>query len=450
MQLNESTYQYIETVSSQIYGITREFTDCIKRAADMASNYHYIVYYAFVNQVREKQIEAVRKIKEMYEDTRHGTEAIFVIMHGTQESEFSAELSSVLLEFEDRLSELISYCESIPSFRPETANPRIADADDEIYQSFSQYKNIIDKYPLNEPDESDDVVSNLFYSFFKESVKIYEELFCEYDRILSNVGVELEIRRSSLTRKRLLSRTLDRFGDVKTVVSGIAGVVENVQKKNFFGAAEELVGIGTSLVEKHEDDLRESRGRKLIENIDNVGKTIELVDNILDSMGSDIKESSAASAMKLITASAALMGQDVIKLQELKDSGKLDIGINLIGLSSDVISIVLSSGIHNKLFKLPSAANNALGLYEAILKRFSDNDVHFRVQLVDHFLHEQAKKMNDYNKELKEYKQKVLQKLPAKKPKAPKWMKAHKGAQFVAAKIEKIEDGLSNLKSEVT
>lgn len=398
MRLNEGTYQYIEQAAFQLESLTCTLAKAVENARNQAYDYHYRVYFAFINNVRSKFLAAVRNIKDMFVGTRQAVEDITVTVLG--EREVNTAVISAMSAFDDVLTLLVIRCEGIARCQGETDNPIMANADDAFYRSFSGYRNCIANYQLSEPQEADDIVSKVIYDFYSESIKIYEKLFGECDKMLLDIGEKLDVRRKSLDSGRRSSQMGNLFDDAKTMLSGLTGAAKKVRERNPYSAAEKLVSIGTSLAEKYVDSVpRESIGRKLIDGLDNMGKVIELVDNMANAMGSDIKESYAASAIKLFTA-ITLINQDMIDLQKLKESGKLDIVINLAGVGSNVMRVMTSKGIFSKVLKLPSTVDSAFGLYEAVLKRYSDVDVHVRLEPVDHFLHEQAKKMDDYNKKL--------------------------------------------------
>lgn len=435
MQFDENTYQYMEKASSQIEGITCALAVYIENIGDVVKDYHYRVYNDFVNEVREKQIEAIKKIKEIFCDTRVAVENMSSTMYASLASR--VRLSSALTDFDEKLGRLVIHCENIRACVSNTENPLIADAGDEIYKSFAGYKKLLDDYPLSEPNDSDDVVSNLIYSYYSESISIYGDLFAEYDKMLSSIGGKLEVRHSALTKKSHLFKRLDKLDTAKTAVAGMVGVAKNVYSGDIFGAIEKGICICASLAEKYKGVFpKESAARSMLNSVETIGKTIELINGMFDVIEPDIKESSAVSASKLFIA-ASLLRNGGTSIQQMKETGKLDVLINAAGLATNVVSLTTSKGVPGKLLNLPKTASSGFGLYKAALKYYHKNNIHKMPKAVDKFLHDQAEKMDKYNRDVEEYKEKVIQKVPAKKPKAPPWMRVHSGVQSVSMTVKK-------------
>ena len=70
MQLNEDTYEYMKKASFQIEGITCALSAYIENAIDIVKEYQYKVYNELLNEIRNKHIDAVVQIKDIFEDTR--------------------------------------------------------------------------------------------------------------------------------------------------------------------------------------------------------------------------------------------------------------------------------------------------------------------------------------------------------------------------------------------
>ena len=195
MQLNEDTYEYMKQVSSQIEGITCALSVCIESTIDTANEYHYKVYNELLNEIRKKHIEAVIQIKDIFESTSNSIENIAVCIKASDSSR--SVLHDELKDFEECLGRLVIHCKNIRECNTSTENPVIPNANDEIYKCFSGYKHLINDYFVSAP-EDDDVVSSVVYSFYNESINIYDNLFGDYDKLMDGLGVELQERRETL------------------------------------------------------------------------------------------------------------------------------------------------------------------------------------------------------------------------------------------------------------
>ena len=428
----------MEKASSQIEGITCALAVYIENTADVVREYHYQVYNDFVNDVRDKQIEAIKTIKDIFCDTRTSIENMAASICASSSSK--AELALKLVEFEDKLGRLVIHSENIRKCESSTENPIIADASDDIYRSFAGYKRLIDEYPLSEPYESEDAVSNLIYSYFNESIRIYEDLFVEYDKMLSYMGGELEVRRSALTRKSIFYKGGDKLGTAMTVgkaVSDTTGVINKVRKGNIFSATDRAIGICATLAEKFIEVVpKDSVARNMMDGIVTIGKTMELVESMLNVVEPELKKSEGFSAVKLFTAGSMLQNNG-LNIQQMKESGKLDVLINAAGLTSNVVKIATTGNAPERILNLPKTVESGFGLYKAILNYYHKNNVQITPRPINDFLNNQARKLKKYNKSIEEYKQKVIKKIPAKIPKAPPWMLVHSGVKLTDMVLDK-------------
>lgn len=444
MQLNEDTYEYMKQVSSQIEGITCALGICIENTVDTANEYHYKVYNKLLNEIRNKYIEAVIQIKDIFESTSNSIENIAACIKASDSSR--SVLHDELKDFEECLGRLVIHCKNIRECNSSTENPNIPDANDEIYKCFSGYKHLTNDYFLSAP-EDDDVVSSVIYSFYKESINIYDNLFSEYDKLMDGLGVELQERRETLAGVRqskalgIVKKGTLAEKIAKATAVGAVGIIGGIQKGEAFTA----IGAGIGLIAKISEELenvspKKSLARKALKRVETLSKSMDLINEIgiKEAFGLD---DNTMGAVKLI---GALTGVSPFKLHQLNKEGRLDLMVATAGFTTATTSCV-GTAISGKPFaalaKLPKAADKGMKLIESMAKYYGEKDVHNLPKVVDIGIHNLAKTIKDYEHSVEEYKAKLIRGIPARKPKAPPWMRVHNGISFISGRI----DNLNNL-----
>lgn len=442
MQLNEDTYSYMNKASWQIEGITCALGVYIENTIDIVKDYHYRVYNELFNDIRIRYIDAVVQIKDVYEDTRESLESIAEHIHSS--SHAKNKLSDKLQQFEECLSQLVIHCQNIRECNSSTENPYIPDANDEIYKSFSGYKRLIDEYSLEAPPD-DDIVASVIYSFYKEAVNIYDRLFDKYDKLLGELGGELQLRRQSIEngkqekalgilKKRVIAEDIG-----KAAIGAAIGIATGIKKKEAFSAVDAGIGFIKKISESLDDVLpKESLARKTLKGIESFGESMDLIGEMGIKEGLSLDDNDM-SAVKL---AGAFIGVSKFDLHKLNKEGKLDSMINAAGVTTAWVGIVgtMVSGKPLKAFsKLPKAVDKTMNLIESMSKYYGDDNVHEKPKGIDTKMHSLTEQIKDYEKRREEHKAKLIRGIPSRKPKAPPWMHIHKGFSIASSSIEQIE-----------
>lgn len=443
MQLNEDTYEYMKKASSQIEGITCALSVYIENTIDTVKKYHYKVYNELLNEIRNKHIDAVIQIKDVFEGARDSIENIATRIgaSGSAKNVLHDELDA----FEDCLSRLVIHCKNIRECNSNTENPCIPNANDEIYKCFSGYKHLISDYYLEKPTD-DDIVSSVIYSFYKESINIYDNLFSEYDKLMDGLGVELQERRETLAGVRqskalgIVKKGTLAEKIAKATAVGAVGIIGGIQKCEAFTA----IGAGIGLIAKISEELenaspKESLARKALKCGETLGKSMDLIEEIGIKEGFGLDDNTMG-AVKLI---GALIGISPFKLHQLNKEGKLDSLVAVAGFTTATVSCV-GTAISGKPFaalaKLPKVADKGMNLIESMSKYYGEKDVHELPKVNDTRIHNLAKTIKDYEHSVEEYKAKLIRGIPARKPKAPPWMRVHSGISFISGRIGNLND----------
>lgn len=443
MQLNEDTYEYMKKASFQIEGIACALSVYIENTIDTVKKYHYKVYNELLNEIRNKHIDAIIQIKEIFEGARDSIENIAIRISA------SGSAKNVLLDeldvFEDCLSRLVIHCKNIQECNSNTENPCIPDANDEIYKCFSEYKYLISDYRLEKPTD-DDIVSTVIYSFYEAAVNIYKNLFSEYDKMMDRLGVELQERRETLAgveqgkalgivKKGTLAGNI-----AKATAVGAVGIIGGIQKGEAFTA----IGAGIGLIAKISEELenvspKKSLAQKALKRVETLSKSMELINEI------GIKEASGFddNTMGAVNLIGALIGVSPLKLHQLNKEGKLDLMVATAGFTTATVSCV-GTAISGKPFaalaKLPKVADKGMNLIESMSKYYGEKDVHNLPKVIDNRIHNLTKTIKDHEHSVEEYKAKLIRGIPVRKPKAPPWMRVHSGISFISGRIDNLND----------
>ncbi len=442
MQLNEDTYSYMKKASSQIEGITCALAVYIENTIDVVKDYHYRVYNELLNDIRTRHIDAIVQIKDVYGDTSESIENIAEHIHSS--SHAKNKLRDELQQFEECLSRLVIHCQNIRECNSTTENPYIPDANDEIYKSFSGYKRLINEYRLDTPPD-EDIVASIIYSFYKEAINIYDNLFDEYDKMLEGLGGELQQRRQSIEKgKHQKALGIVKKGAIaedigKAAIGAAIGIATGIKKKEVFTAVDAGIGLIKTISETLEEVLpKESLARKALKGIESFGKSMDLIGGmgIQDGFGLD---ENTMSAVKL---AGAFVGVSKFDLHKLNKEGKLESMINAAEATTAWVGVVgtaVSGKPLQALSKLPKAVDKTMNLIESMSKYYGDNNVHELPKGIDTKMHSLAKKIKDYENDRDEHKAKLIRGIPSRKPKAPPWMHVHKGFSIASSSVEQIE-----------
>lgn len=443
MRLNEDTYLYMKKASFQIEGITCALAVYIENTIDVIKDYHYRVYNEFLNDIRTGHIDAIVQIKELYGDTNESIKNIAEHIHSSSSSKI--KLSDELQQFEECLSRLVIRCQSIRECNSTTENPHILDAYDEIYKSFSGYKRLIDEYKLDAPPD-EDIVDTIIYSFYKNVINIYDNLFDEYDKMLARLGDELQQHRQSIENvKHQKALGIVKKGTIaenigKAAIGAAVEIATGIKKKEVFTAVDAGIGLIKTISETLEDVLpRGSLAQKKLKGVESFGKSMDLIGGmgIQDRFGLD---ENTMSAVKLI---GAVVGVSKFDIHKLNEEGKLDSMVNAAEATTAWVSVVgtaVSGKPLQALSKLPTAVDKTMNLIESMSKYYDDNNIHELPKGIDTKLHSLAKKIKDYESDRDEHKAKVMSGIPSRKPNAPPWLHVHKGISIASGLVEQIEN----------
>ncbi|MBQ9119526.1 MAG: hypothetical protein IJY09_05660 [Lachnospiraceae bacterium] len=432
---------YMKRACSQIEGITCALSVYIENAIDVAKDYHYRVYNELMNEIRGKHIGAIIQIQDVFRETRDSIEDIAERIHASDL--VKKVLHEEVQQFDECLSRLVIRCKNIRECNSSTENPNIPNANDEIYESFAGYKNLINEYPLDIPSE-DDIVSGIIYSFYKETRNTYYNLFDEYDKILDGLGGELqERRRKGAEEKQKKALGIVKKGTiaeniVKATIVATSGIIGGIRKKEIFYAVDAGLGLIKTISEELDDVLpKKSIARQALKGIESFGKSMDLISGIgiQEAYGID---DNTMSAVKII---GAVVGVSKFDLHKLNKDGKLSTMVNVAEATvawTDVVGSAVSRKPLVALSRLPKAVDKTMNLVKSMSDYYADNNVHELPKAVEDRMRGLAKKIKGYETDRKNHQANLIRGIPSRKPKAPPWMRIHKGMTFVSGSIEKI------------
>lgn len=441
MQLNEETYSYMKKASSQIEGITCALAVYIENAIDVVKDYHYIVYNELLNEIRSRHINAIVQIKDVFGDTSESIENIAERIRASSLSKY--KLRDELQQFDECLSRLIIHCENIRECNSNIENPNIPNANEEIYKSFSGYKRLIDEYTLDVPS-NDDIVASIIYSFYKETKKIYENLFDEYDKMLNGLGGELQLRRQNIEKGKqqralgIVKKVTITENIGKATIGAAIGIASGIRKKEAFSAVDAGIGLIKTISEELEDVIpKESKARKVLKGIESFGKSMDLIGEmgIQEGLGLD------DNTMNALKFTGAIVGVSRFNLHKLNKEGKLDSMENAAAATTAWVGVAgtaVSAKPLQALSKIPNAVDKTMDLIESMSEYYSENDVHELPKSIDEMMHSLAKSINKYEKDMNKHKANLIIGIPSRKPKAPLWMRIHAGISFASGTVEQI------------
>ena len=150
MRLNEDTYKYIRKASSQLEGLTTALAICIENTIDIVDGYHYRVYNEFLNEVRRRHIETIKHIKEMFQEPKESVAKMLELINVSEDAK--QMLNAEMEKFDQAIQRNIIAAENIRKCTSDTENPIIPESNDEFYQCFSKYNQLLASYPLEHPD----------------------------------------------------------------------------------------------------------------------------------------------------------------------------------------------------------------------------------------------------------------------------------------------------------
>lgn len=442
MQLNEETYSYMKEVSSKIENITCELAVYLEKILCVVEEYDYRVYNELFNEIRSKYIDAVVHIKDTFGNTSEAIEEIAVCMCVSDSGK--SKLNGELQQFEECLNRLITYCGNIRKCNSKTGNPHIWEANDKIYSVFSGLSRVINEHTLDVPND-DDVIAKTIYGLYVQVQNLYNVFFNECDKMLEELGDELQQRQKKAldtVEKRAIVKEIG-----KEVVITTVKATNSIVKKEVFSAIDAAIGLVKSISEKLDEVLpQESLARNVLKCIETFGKTMDLIDGIV------IKESAGLDdnimgAIKLFGAALGVSGFD---LHRLNKEGKLDVMVNTaeattawMVVGGEIVGFAITKNPKNvlkALSKLPKAVDKTMNLIESMSKYYADSGVKELPKCVDTMMRGLAKKIKDYENEVKEHKAKSLRRILTPEPKAPPWYIVHKGVSILSNAIEHIEE----------
>ena len=456
MNLNEDTYSYIHRVADQIEGLTCALIVFIENAGSYLESYHYEAFNKFSNEIRNMEISVSKEIKNEFLGVKETIEESALQIRASDNS--VSYLKSKLSETEEVFSRLVIHCQNIREINSDTSNPYVPNASDEVYRAFSGYNTLLNQYQVNASDEND-YICTLMYSFYCTVKGLFEQLFSEYDTMLQEFGVDVEEKKKRLAALTVIKKREGRneilkasIGFAKTAAFAKLGI----KKKNVF----DVVESGIALIAKISDTLDEldelkfakpkkSVARKVIKKIAAYNDALELVSGangagsaIVKKMDIDFEVPTFA---RLIIAIPLACSK---KLEKTKKSGTLDVVTSSLNTIESGMNfgntVLLGKGAASVIQKIPDLGSNALGLFDKTAELFEKSyEKNINYEDANKILNKLGKQLNDYNKEVEEYKINKERKLLAtKRPKAPPYIVA-------SGVFDRIKDGMDYSKEGV-
>ena len=482
MRLNEDTYKYIRKASSQLEGITCALGICIENTIDIVDGYHYRVYNEFLNEVRRRHIETIKHIKEMFQEPKESVAKMLELINVSEDAK--QMLNAEMEKFDEAIQRNIIAAENIRKCTSDTENPIIPESNDEFYQCFSKYNQLLASYPLEHPD-AEDMAAPVIYSFCQEVRTIYSELFHEYDKQLEEINIESQTRGRNIENIRWEQKIFKKEQTKKNIAKIMkTGAIESA-KKLAAGKKEEAACVWISTLAKISEELgkdesRKSRVRNGLKHLEVLDKAISLDEKVgmKKSIGKGIITAGAflllnqeknierrKSKMEILAGTAELTSKTLEGMGYLvlyhsfkipaQTAAKVTANIFQMflpaaaGAASGAAAVIVTGA-----FVVPKAvkiADSAMNLIESIAKYYGDNPktrkLPASIEKKLFNLEEVIKKYKDdkamYDAEMEVYKEKVKRKIPVKKPDEPPmpgWIKVHNSITDLKKKIETIEE----------
>lgn len=464
MELNENTYSYIDRVFFQLEGFTCALATFFENNRAEVSSYHYKVLNDTYNDMRNEFVDTVKWITDDFDSVKKTALKMVDMMKGAEESKTKLEASCS--ECDSCISRLIIRCSNIELIDDSTENPWIPNSDEDVYNIFSGYKRLLDDYPIQYPDNDDDVISNLFFSFYKACNEKFDTLFKGYNELLEQVGISVETKKlisyktADEAAKQIVKK--DKKNDaIKDIVGsaasfgvtmaealvpagiaaaalssaplagivavGIASKAANafgiIEKKDLGDVAIEGIGLIATISEKMKDIIpgdenNKSVARNMLRSFEVYDKAIKIADESCDMLDSD-----SSSAEKLVMGTM-LAVTSAEQLADMKESGLADVLIAGLGVSNcglKVLKNIVTGDYKSASLEFLKMPEKGLELYEKTAKFSAKNAVQIAVPGLGRKLFEYGVKLQEYENAVEKFNYNKARGFPAPKPKKPSW-----------------------------
>lgn len=487
VELNENTYSYIDRVFFQLEGITCALATFFENNRAEVSSYHYKVLNDTYNDMRNEFVDTVKWITDDFDSVKKTALKMVDMMKGAEESKTKLEASCS--ECDSCISRLIIRCSNIELIDDSTENPWIPNSDEDVYNIFSGYKRLLDDYPIQYPDNDDDVISNLFFSFYKACNEKFDALFKEYNELLEQVGISVETKKlisykvADDAAKQIVKK--DKKSDaIKDIVgsaasfgvtmaealvpagiaaaalssaplAGIAAVgiaskaatsLGIIEKKDLGDVAIEGIGLIATISEKMQDIIpgdedNKSMARNMLRRFEAYNQAIKIVDE-----ASGVFDSGTTSAEKLIFGTV-LATRNADQIDMMIENGTADVltsGLSLTSGASKTIQSIIKGDYKSAVLSGLQIPNKALNLFEDAAKCVKKNEMPDMVPIVGKMLYKYGQKLGEYEESIKRFEYNKARDFPALKPRKPLWV-LESGSEiigFISEKIDKNGDDI--------
>lgn len=368
MQANEKLYKLMESVSSQLECMTCSLATHIENAGIELEEYKYKVFNDFYLEVRELEIDAVREIRELFQEPKDDINRILERVNADESSK--RQMEQKLSEIENMLNALVIHTSNMREINAVDESVIIPEPQDKLYEAFSGFGKILDKYK-DLHWESENAFESIIFSFFNNAISIFERLCIEYDKLLHQIALELKDKQEWLKTNSakemskkygipIKKNTGQAVADIAlaagSVAVGVAGMLSG--KKNIVDVGVAGLGLLAKISEAIGDPSpgNKSSARKILnkaqKKIEAYNDAVELAGVFVDGKLPDTVSSTA----KLMLGAALVKNNGAFK------EGQADRIINVAGLAGGVIGIAT---IVSSPLKTPKEALNLLknGLY---------------------------------------------------------------------------------------
>lgn len=416
MTINDETYLYLDEMLLQIEGIVSALNVHIENSGFDLEKYHYRIFDNFMNKVREKAIKVIEQITDSYREVQENCMEMTVVIGASDE--LQKELQYHLDNIYDNLQILIIQSQNIREFKSDTGNVVIPDLASKAYDVFLGYRGILEKYELSCPNEAD-VIADLCYVFFGEVKNAYYRLFEEYDRLLKELGDEIEQRlvkekaeylieeaeliNTRIAMKKIAKKSVDIGKVTLGMVIGEKGTKDLV--KTGLGVMA-TISKEAGIIEKRNEKWKGSGTEKFLKICESANEAVEELGicglEDIASIRGMVKYSSVMSYLK-----KANIKEDITKEKAKLLADTVDLTADL--LTGNSIRILLKD--------IPKTAKDILGLADAIIK--AEQIEEQPTKLVRTMLKGMGKLKKEYEMDVKEQESRKLRGFPIKKSKSP-------------------------------
>ena len=445
MQISDTTYMQMDYISEQIEGVTCALNTYLENAGFDLEKYEYKPFNDFANAIRQLQIDAVKKIKDMFAEDGGVSDTVCDMLHQIRESEESiAHMEAKMSDMQDTFSRLVLHSENIRIVTSKTGEVYVPDAQDELYRMYSGYERIVEQYFVPVDCDEDDFILQLFVDFYEKAMSFFLDMNKEYDKCFHELGLlsterQNQIKSGAASVKK--TRSLDdnktaglpfrkKAGGILDAGLSVAETATAIAKKDKSGAVEKAVGLVAGLAELLEDKLEggpvRSAAKGALNVISNLNDAMEAADNSLKAAGYE-----ASSAVKLIAAAEIMTGK-FENMKSLTKSKQFENAAHAAGLINDVAGLVkfTVSPVKTPLEAMKalkhavSAANHSIELTKHLAKKFILDAPPKTSDTVVGKLQQISNEVKAYQSELEKYKNNIARGAPCKKPEAKIGIKA--------------------------